>query len=303
MSGAERKMGANDSREMGVMMKSKTAIAGRSIGGGHVILRAYSNDELRVVPKNVTPKTFNDFILARNLDQLMSAIESLGVMSCEKDKDTLEVFDEDERVLSVKDVRKRFDVGELLGLDYSQLVDDDARLDVYEGKINKNALKRLCERYDAKRNGFIEQLSEFDDDDMVSVEPIQDWVDLHNNIVHTASVKGFTTISIKEGRELNDGSADFLKWAMWVWMNPRVDEDSALAADGIARLRVDTLDTALWKMVFFPEDHEIAICKYCGNAFLRSKKGRMRIWCKDSCRVQYSAKGGSKIWLPVTTSK
>ena len=409
-------------------MKSKTAIARRNVGGQHVILRAYSNDELQVRPSNVTPKTFNDFVLARDFDQLMNAIDELGVMSREKfglakAKDPLEAYDEMERVFSVREVRQMFESHELLGMDETLLTDEAYLEYVGNGSINKSALRRLYEGYDATKNGFIEQLSDFEDYDKISVEPLQDWMDLRNNIVLAARVKGFYVnppevegcedgalgsdplyaagftpddlvrgkidqtmssracfeeydrqyrrlcsfntfsarnadsvlsnvrdyflafkyqaplffsklgegewstaleaghsvnylsapvatahgegkgvrqnylcVCFKEGEDPRDVALRFLKQMMRSWMVPCVDEDSAFSADGVAKLKVDSLTTALWKMVYFPEDHEIAACKNCGNAFLRPKKGRTKIWCRDSCRVQYSAKRGPEEW-------
>ena len=174
-------------------MKSKTAIARRSAGGQHVVLRAYSNNELKVNPANVTSKAFNDFVLARNFDQLMSAIDALGVMSRDKfgqpsAKSFFELGEEEERVRGVSDIKEAFKSGELVGMDHERLVDEAYLELVGNDVINKSALRRLCEGYDATKNGFLEQLEEFGDCDEVSIEPLQDWMDLRNNIVIAARV-------------------------------------------------------------------------------------------------------------------
>lgn len=410
-------------------MKGKTAIARRSVGGQHVVLRAYSNNELKANPANVTPKTFNDFVLARNFDQLMSAIDALGVMSRDRfgqpsAKSFFELGEERERVRGVSEVKEAFKSGELVGMDHERLVDEAYLELVGNDVVNKSALRRLCEGYDATKNGFLEQLEEFDDCDEVSIEPLQDWMDLRNNIVIAARVMsfvinppeiegrdvsalsdnplkaaGFTldslsrgafgkiansyacfdeydaqyrrlcsfntyfarnadtpvsdardhflslayqapllmsrldgggwSTALKHGHSVNYLSAPiatnyaesknvkqnylcacfnkgeeprevamrFVRQMMWGWMNPSVDDEALFDRQGTAKIKVDSLITALWNEVFFPGDNELAICKNCGNVFLRPRKGRTKIWCRDSCRVQYSAKGGPDPWL------
>lgn len=416
-------------------MKSKTAIARRSVGGQHVVLRAYSNNELKVTSANVTPKTFNDFVLARNFDQLMSAIDAFGVMSRDKfgqpsAKSFFELGEEEERVRGVSDIMEAFKSGELVGMDHERLVDEAYLELVGNDVINKSALRRLCEGYDATKNGFLEQLEEFGDCDEVSIEPLQDWMDLRNNIVIAARVMGLTVnppeidgedasvltgdplraagftldelsrsgldkvatshacfeeydmqyrrlcsfntyfarngdspasnvrdhflslayqapllmsklddggwstalrcghsvnylsapvatnyaeskdvkqnylcICFKNGEDPREVAIRFLKQMMWGWMGPVVDDQSLFDGRGVARIRIDSLITALWNEVFFPGNHELAICRNCGNVFLRPKRGRTKIWCRDSCRVQYSAKGGPEAWLQNTLER
>ena len=124
----------------------------------------------------------------------MEAIESLGPISAEKlnspaAKAAL-ADDEWERVVPAGEIRELFRSGELSEPDAERLGEEAYLEYLGNGTVNKRAMRKMVQRYDATGNGFISRLDTCSERDAVSIELVQDWMDLRNNLTLAARVKG-----------------------------------------------------------------------------------------------------------------
>lgn len=409
-------------------MGMDVAIAKRRLGGQHVVLRICRGSELTGDFDDVSVDGLNGLLLSKNFLQLMEAIESLGPISAEKlNSPTAKAAladDERERVVPAGEVRELFRSGELSEPDAERLGEEAYLEYLGNGTVNKSAMRKMVQRYDATGNGFISRLDTCSEGDAVSIELVQDWMDLRNNLTLAARVKGFMlnppeldgvlaerlssdpllaagferaplkrgllsqagsnykcfadygmqyrrlcafntyfardeetlgskigsmflslgcqapllqsrlttergwitslkgshvvnylsiplatnfeegkerkqnylSVCFNEGDDPKDVAKSYLGALLMGWLQPEIDKSSCYSEDGQVRLRRRNLVDALWSYVLFPGDYEIAICKNCGNAFLRSGKGRVKIWCSDSCRVQFANRGEPEEW-------
>lgn len=164
-------------------MQSQTALAYRN--GQHVVLRAFSKSELRETPQAVNPESFNRFILSKNFFMLMESIDELGIM-----------FDHDfikgsSRIVSVETMRKAIGKGSFAPVREERLTEEIYLDSATPYKPNASALKKMAASYDFLLVGFETALKDFNGDDVVVIELIQDWIELRNSLSVTARVLGY----------------------------------------------------------------------------------------------------------------
>lgn len=181
-------------------MKSKTALAYKSTGQ-HVVLRAFTKDEVSETPETVNPDSFNRLVLSKNFLSFMQSIDELGIISRKG------FTKKDKRILTVGEVRELDTRGELLSTSIDRLSDEVYFDSASPYKHNASALKKMSVAYDYESTEFLKSISKFKDDDFVVMELMQDWVDLRNSLSLTSRVLGhLINPPIKRaGRELSDG--------------------------------------------------------------------------------------------------
>lgn len=179
-------------------MKSQTALAYRN--GQHVILRAYSKNEAKETPQAVTPESFNRFILSKNLLMLMESIDELGIMFSHP------IFDnkKEKRINSVEEIRKAIAKGEFEPVREDRLSEEIYMDSATPYKHNASALKKMAASYDYLITDFPAALKEFESEDIVVIELVQDWMELRNSLSVTARVLGYLLNPPKKvaGKEL-----------------------------------------------------------------------------------------------------
>lgn len=179
-------------RLLELMGSMDTIIAMRANPGQHVALRMLPEGEGVGLADF---KALDRLILSKNLVQLMESIDELGPISLNplSPDAPCHFTPEQPRVESASSAAMGFRNGLFL-TSYDRQLEDELFID-HPGvaRVNFSALGRAVRERDAVMTGFDERLREAPGETPVSVELLQDWLDLRNNLALAARVLGFMT--------------------------------------------------------------------------------------------------------------